>query len=128
MERIWYLFRPNTERFVPMSESDDMVQEDSDVAVERQRIVCSDLDTLLETDTLVVKELTKYYGGLLAVDRLSLGVQQGECFGLLGINGAGKTTTFKMLTGDEIVSSGDAFLKMYSIRSDIHKVGHKYIL
>ena len=32
-------------------------------------------------------------------------------FGLLGNNGAGKTTTFKMLTGDEIIGSGDAYLE-----------------
>ena len=36
-----------------------------------------------------------------------------QCFGLLGVNGAGKTTTFKMLTGDEYVSEGDAFLRGY---------------
>ena len=36
---------------------------------------------------------------VLAVDNVALGVQSGECFGLLGINGAGKTTIFKMLTG-----------------------------
>lgn len=34
----------------------------------------------------------------------------GQCFGLLGVNGAGKTTTFKMLTGDTVVTSGEAFL------------------
>lgn len=34
----------------------------------------------------------------------------GQCFGLLGVNGAGKTTTFKMLTGDTLVTSGEAFL------------------
>lgn len=33
-----------------------------------------------------------------------------QCFGLLGVNGAGKTTTFKMLTGDTLVTSGEAFL------------------
>lgn len=60
---------------------------------------------------------------LLAVDRVSLKVQKGECFGLLGFNGAGKTTTFKMLTGEETVSSGDAFVGGYSIRSDLRKVG-----
>lgn len=59
---------------------------------------------------------------LLAVDRLSLAVGKGECFGLLGFNGAGKTTTFKMLTGDESVTSGDAFIDGYSIRRDIKKV------
>ena len=33
-----------------------------------------------------------------------------QCFGLLGVNGAGKTSTFKMLTGEEKISSGDAIL------------------
>lgn len=60
---------------------------------------------------------------LLAVDKVSLAVQKGECFGLLGFNGAGKTTTFKMLTGEETITSGDAFVGGYSISSDIGKVG-----
>lgn len=62
---------------------------------------------------------------LLAVDRLSLAVGKGECFGLLGFNGAGKTTTFKMLTGDESVTSGDAYIDGYSILRDIKKVRAK---
>lgn len=49
-------------------------------------------------------------GRILAVDRLCLGVRPGECFGLLGVNGAGKTTTFKMLTGDECTTGGEAFI------------------
>lgn len=60
---------------------------------------------------------------LLAVDKVSLAVQKGECFGLLGFNGAGKSTTFKMLTGEETITSGDAFVGGYSISSDIGKVG-----
>uniref|UniRef100_A0A674DGC7 ATP binding cassette subfamily A member 3 n=1 Tax=Salmo trutta TaxID=8032 RepID=A0A674DGC7_SALTR len=59
---------------------------------------------------------------VLAVDRLSLAVGKGECFGLLGFNGAGKTTTFKMLTGDETVTSGDAYIDGYSILRDVKKV------
>ena len=35
----------------------------------------------------------------IAVNNLTLGINKGECFGLIGINGAGKTTTFKMITG-----------------------------
>ena len=52
----------------------------------------------------------------MAVDRLSVGIPRGECFGLLGVNGAGKTTTFAMLTGDTYISSGDAFLAGVSVK------------
>ena len=122
LQHLWYLVRPKDDRFAPESDEGSVVQEDSDVLEERQRILSSDHDMLLNSDALVLYELTKYYDNLLAVDKLSLGIQRGECFGLLGVNGAGKTSTFKMLTGDEIVSSGDAFLKRYSIRKDIRKV------
>jgi ABC-2 type transport system ATP-binding protein len=44
------------------------------------------------------EELTKTFGAVLAVDRLSLDVREGEVFGFLGPNGAGKTTTVRMLT------------------------------
>ena len=56
--------------------------------------------------TLVLMQLEKWYGNFLAVDKLTVGVPRGECFGLLGVNGAGKTTTFKMLTGDEKCDQG----------------------
>lgn len=41
---------------------------------------------------------------------------------MLGVNGAGKTTTFKMLTGDETVTSGVAFLEGHSVLTDITQV------
>ena len=44
-----------------------------------------------------VNELTRRFGEVLAVDKLSFAVQPGEVFGLLGPNGAGKTTTLNML-------------------------------
>uniref|UniRef100_A0A7N4NZL8 ABC transporter domain-containing protein n=1 Tax=Sarcophilus harrisii TaxID=9305 RepID=A0A7N4NZL8_SARHA len=59
---------------------------------------------------------------ILAVDRISFAVMKGECFGLLGFNGAGKTTTFKMLTGDETITSGDAFFDGLSISKNIKTV------
>ncbi|XP_053784251.1 phospholipid-transporting ATPase ABCA3 [Desmodus rotundus] len=98
--------------------------EDQDVADERNRILAPSLDSPLDTP-LVIKELCKVYeqrAPLFAVDKISLAVQKGECFGLLGFNGAGKTTTFKMLTGEETITSGDAFVGGYSISSDIGKV------
>ena len=48
---------------------------------------------------LQVKNVTKYYDTLKAVDDLSFEVKEGEIFGLLGLNGAGKTTTFRMIMG-----------------------------
>ena len=92
------------------------VVEDNDVAAERERIVGTSVDRLAATDAVVLRQLTKLYGNrFVAVDRLSVGVPQGECFGLLGVNGAGKTTTFAMLTGETTVSSGDAFLGGLSV-------------
>ena len=54
------------------------------------------------------------------------GIKAGECFGLLGVNGAGKTSTFKMLTGEIQMSSGDAYLDGFSVKSNITKVGLKF--
>src|SRR6187455_1399575 len=45
-----------------------------------------------------VKNLSKQFGELKAVDDISFEVQRGEIFAFLGPNGAGKTTTIKMLT------------------------------
>lgn len=70
----------------------------------------------------IFRDLTKYYGKFLAVDHLCIGVQAGECFGLLGVNGAGKTTTFKMMTGDIPISAGDAHIYEKSVKSQIKEV------
>lgn len=45
-----------------------------------------------------------------------------ECFGLLGLNGAGKTTTFKMLTGDEEITGGEAYVRGISLKTDMMEV------
>ncbi|XP_067454380.1 phospholipid-transporting ATPase ABCA1b isoform X2 [Thunnus thynnus] len=97
-------------------------EEDEDVARERQRIVHG----LGHGDILELRQLTKVFKRKQkpAVDRLCVGIPPGECFGLLGVNGAGKTTTFKMLTGDTLVTSGEAFLAGKSILREIDEV-HK---
>lgn len=46
-----------------------------------------------------VRDLYKRYGAVKAVDGISFGIREGECFGLLGPNGAGKTTTIEMMEG-----------------------------
>ncbi|HZK34398.1 MAG TPA: ABC transporter ATP-binding protein [Bacillota bacterium] len=46
-----------------------------------------------------IKDLTKKYGSLIAVDNISFNIDEGEIFGLLGPNGAGKTSVINILTG-----------------------------
>jgi ABC-2 type transport system ATP-binding protein len=53
-----------------------------------------------------LRNLTKQYGGITAVNRLSLTVPRGELFGFIGPNGAGKTTTIRMIGGLLAPTSG----------------------
>jgi ABC-type branched-subunit amino acid transport system ATPase component len=57
--------------------------------------------TFLELDTV-----HKHYGGLPAVDGVTLGVDEGEILALVGPNGAGKTTLLKLVSGLESPSQG----------------------
>lgn len=56
------------------------------------------------------RELTRCFGALTAVDRLTLRIERGEVFGLLGPNGSGKTTTIRMLCGLLAPSEGSALV------------------
>jgi ABC-2 type transport system ATP-binding protein len=58
----------------------------------------------------------------MAVDHISIQVQEGEIFGFLGPNGAGKTTTIRMLVGLTTPSEGSATIKGYDIQEDIVNV------
>jgi ABC-2 type transport system ATP-binding protein len=51
------------------------------------------------SESIVIDGLSKYYGNFLALDELTLHVEENENIGLLGPNGAGKSTTLKILTG-----------------------------
>ena len=64
---------------------------------------------------ITLKNLTKQYRDVVAVDNLSLRIEEGELFSLLGVNGAGKTTTIKMLSCLTQPTSGDAYLLGASI-------------
>lgn len=57
-----------------------------------------------------VEGLTKRFGDLAAVDRLSLSVAEGEIFGLVGPDGAGKTTTMRLLTAIMEPDAGEAWV------------------
>src|SRR2546428_11456165 len=59
-------------------------------------------------DAIRVKDLTRRFGGFVAVDHLTFDVKQGEIFGFLGSNGAGKSTTIRMLCGLLKPTSGTA--------------------
>ena len=62
-----------------------------------------------------IENMTKKYRDVTAVDRLSLCVEEGELFALLGVNGAGKTTTVKMLSCLTSPTEGDAWMMGHSI-------------
>uniref|UniRef100_A0A667IEI3 ABC transporter domain-containing protein n=1 Tax=Lynx canadensis TaxID=61383 RepID=A0A667IEI3_LYNCA len=100
------------------------VPRDQDVQEEAKTVQTS-LKKLREENPLVLKDVSKVYGRkvpLLAVNKVSFAAQAEECFGLLGVNGAGKTSIFKMLTGEEPITSGDAFIRGLSISSHLRKV------
>ncbi len=61
-----------------------------------------------QSPTVVVKDLTKVYGQLRALDRLSFELHQGHILGLIGPNGAGKTTAIKILVGLARATEGSA--------------------
>lgn len=60
---------------------------------------------------LEVKNMTKKFGGLVAVDNLSFKVEEGSIFGLIGPNGAGKTTVFNSITRFYDPEEGEVILK-----------------
>ncbi len=60
----------------------------------------------MDASCLVLENLTKEFGGLTAVDHLSLEVKAGERCGIIGPNGAGKTTLFNLICGDLTPSEG----------------------
>jgi len=74
--------------------------------------------TIDTSEVIRTVDLTKSYSGMdvPAVDRLNLGVHQGEIFGLLGPNGAGKTTTAGILTTRVVPTSGNAFVAGIDVR------------
>jgi gliding motility-associated transport system ATP-binding protein len=69
-----------------------------------------------------VKNLTKYFGSVLAVDHVSFSVDKGEVVGFLGPNGAGKTTTMRILTTYIPATSGIAKVAGFDVMNESMQV------
>jgi len=102
---------------------------DSDIVDENTRVADIVQKGISHDDSLmVIDKIGKVYQSSVtappkrAVRDLSLAVKGNECFGLLGVNGAGKTTTFKMLTGDESITSGAAYIKGMNVNQEMTKI------
>jgi len=84
---------------------------------------------------IVVKDLTKRFGGFTAVDKITFDVEKGEIFGFLGANGAGKTTAMRMLCGLLLPTSGlasvagfDVYKQNEQIKKNIGYMSQKFSL
>jgi ABC-2 type transport system ATP-binding protein len=74
------------------------------------------------TSIITVKNLTKRYGEITAVDGISFNVRRGEIFGILGPNGAGKTTIMEMMEALRPIDSGEVILDGLNVAKQPEKV------
>ncbi|KAF6019161.1 hypothetical protein EB796_022529 [Bugula neritina] len=116
--KLIYKIRPK----VVVSSDESNLTLDRDVADEKKKILSETPEQAAQNNQVLISGLTKYFGDHKAVEDIYISIPKGECFGLLGVNGAGKTTTFRMLTGDESISGGTAYMNGKNIRTDIHSV------
>ncbi|MFZ0546283.1 MAG: ABC transporter ATP-binding protein [Candidatus Promineifilaceae bacterium] len=71
---------------------------------------------------ITLRQIVKRFGPVTAVDHLSLSVQTGEIYGLVGPDGAGKTTTFRLMVGALEADEGDGAIAGYDLRRDIEPI------
>lgn len=71
---------------------------------------------------VLVKNLSKAYGGKKVVKGISFEVHKGEVFGILGPNGAGKTTTLEMIEALRPIDGGTVFLNDIDVAKHPHKI------
>ncbi len=76
--------------------------------------------------SISVKDLTKVYGSIRAVDGINFDVTSGKIFAFLGPNGAGKTTTIKILTTLIRPTSGNVIVNGFDPAKDSNKVRHSF--
>ena len=73
-------------------------------------------------DAIRIQSVTKQFGEVIAVDNLSLEVQKGEMYALVGPDGAGKTTTIRMLCGITKPTSGELAVLGFDVKKQIEEV------
>ncbi len=71
---------------------------------------------------LTIRELTRKFGTTVAVDHLTLDVEEGEIFGLIGPDGAGKTTTMRLMLGILKVDSGHGTVGRFSLSRESESI------
>ena len=71
---------------------------------------------------LDIRDVSVYYGGICALNQVSLHVDQGEIVAVIGANGAGKSTLMKTIVGAKSLTSGEMKFKGEPIAKEAHKV------
>ena len=71
---------------------------------------------------LDIRDVSVYYGGICALNQVSLHVDQGEIVAVIGANGAGKSTLMKTIVGAKSLTSGEMKFKGEPIEKEAHKV------
>jgi branched-chain amino acid transport system ATP-binding protein len=87
-----------------------------------EEIAAANLSQIMILET---QNLSRYFGGLKAVDGVTLSIQEGELHAIIGPNGAGKTTLFNLLSGTLPPTNGRIFLRGQDITGlPPHKLAH----
>ncbi|MDY0238354.1 MAG: ATP-binding cassette domain-containing protein, partial [Campylobacterales bacterium] len=70
----------------------------------------------MSTPLLEIRNVSKFFSGLVAIDNLSMKVKKGQIYGIIGPNGAGKTTLFNCITGIYTPEEGQILWKGKEIK------------
>jgi len=91
------------------------------------KIIFEDSHGSISKDTLIsVKNISKKYKDILAVNNVSFNIKKGEIFGYIGPNGAGKTTTIKIMVGLLKQTSGELSINGYQMPEE-KEMAHRFI-
>ncbi len=76
-------------------------------------------------NTLVIKNLTKYYGKIRGCENINLEVKKSEIFGFIGPNGAGKSTTIRCVMNLINKTSGEIYIDNFLVQNDNYQIKEK---